>query len=70
VALAENVHRAGAGRVVPAEVEAWTEALVEALEPPSPAMRAAARNLAASAFSWRAIARDLQAEYVRILARS
>lgn len=70
VALAERVQAAAAGSVVPAEPQPWATTLEQSLSPPTPAQRAAARQLAASAYSWQAIARDLKAEYARILAQA
>ena len=61
--------RSHAGLVVEAEPAALAFALESALTPPSPATRQAARQLAASAYSWPAIAEALQTHYQQILAR-
>ncbi|MCP9849796.1 glycosyltransferase [Cyanobium sp. Morenito 9A2] len=67
VAVAEAVRRAGAGLVCAAERRPLKETLLQALEPPSPAQRQAARALAAERFSWPSITERL-IEHYRTLA--
>ena len=68
VALSAAVARSHAGLVVEAEPSALAFALERALTPPPFATRQAARQLAASAYSWPAIAEALHAHYQQILA--
>lgn len=67
VAVAAAVAEAGAGVVVEANADALSAALEQALEPPAPAMVAAARHLAANVYSWGAIAAQLEQQYHWIL---
>lgn len=67
VAVAAAVAEAGAGVVVVANADALSAALEQALEPPAPAMVAAARHLATTVYSWGAIAAQLEQQYRRIL---
>jgi glycosyltransferase involved in cell wall biosynthesis len=55
VALAADVAAYGAGWVCEAELEPLTRRLEDCLDPPSEAMRIAARSLAADHYSWKGI---------------
>ncbi|MFM7548029.1 MAG: glycosyltransferase [Cyanobacteriota bacterium] len=68
VAVAEAITAAGAGRLCDPEPHALSAALEAALTGPSAAMRAAARDLAATAYGWPAIAARLESTYASILA--
>ena len=70
VAVAEAVAQAGAGVVVEPTSDALASALERALEPPAPAMIAAARQLATNVYGWGAIAAQLEQHYRDIITAS
>lgn len=67
VAVASNIATASAGLIAAAEPQALSEVLESALAGPPPAMRAAAHRLAASHYSWPAIAAQFQQAYTSLL---
>ena len=67
VAVAASIASAGAGLITSAEPQALSAVLEAALAGPPPEMRAAARSLAASTYSWPAIAAQLQQAYSSVL---
>jgi glycosyltransferase involved in cell wall biosynthesis len=70
VAVAADVARAGAGLVSASDPEALALTLATALERPSLSRRAAALNLAETAFSWSTIALQLRDAYRQVLTSS
>ena len=67
VAVAASIASAGAGLIISAEPQALSAVLEAALAGPPPEMQAAARSLAASTYSWPAIAAQLQLAYSSVL---
>ncbi len=65
VAIAEQIQAAGAGWLAPGQAEPLAERLMAALAGPPAGMSAAARRLAAEAFSWDVIAANLKATYAQ-----
>jgi glycosyltransferase involved in cell wall biosynthesis len=67
VAVAKEIAAAAAGLITSAEPQKLSEVLEAALPGPSLAMRAAARDLAASNYSWAAIGSELLQAYSSVL---
>lgn len=67
VAVAAAIVSAGAGLITSADPQALSAVLEAALAGPPPEMQAAARSLAASTYSWPAIAAQLQQAYSSVL---
>jgi glycosyltransferase involved in cell wall biosynthesis len=68
VAIAAQIEAAGAGWLVPGQVESLADRLTSALAGPPAPMRAAARRLAAESFGWPSIAATLASAYAGCLA--
>ena len=69
VAVAEDIAAAGAGVMAPSDPHGLASLLCRVLEPPTPAMRCAARALAEQQYSWTVIGARLRQGYAAILDR-
>jgi glycosyltransferase involved in cell wall biosynthesis len=67
VAVASDIAAASAGLIASAEIQDLAQVLEEALAGPPPAMRAAARTMAATQYSWPVIATQLKHSYAALL---